>query len=62
MKNKEKKIAESNLNNEFVFMKPLKVRKASNGNLLIYINHMTAISLHPNFVDAVLKEKFKKAS
>lgn len=47
--------------NEFVFMKPLKVSKTKNGNLLVYVNHTTGISLHPNFVKAILLSE-KKAS
>ncbi|AGH94436.1 hypothetical protein [Pseudobdellovibrio exovorus] len=46
---------------EFVFMKPLKVSKTKNGNLLVYVNHTTGISLHPNFVKAVMDSR-KKAS
>ena len=64
MKEKKAKTQETREGqNTFVFMKPLKVSKTSNGNLLIYLNHTSGISLHPNFIKAVLEgSKKEKAS
>ncbi len=58
---KKVKQEKQEIQNEFVFMKPLKVSKTKNGNLLVYINHTTGISLHPNFLKAVMDSQ-KKAS
>ncbi len=58
-KMKEQKKQE--IQNEFVFMKPLKVSKTKNGNLLVYVNNTTGISLHPNFLKAIMDSN-KKAS
>lgn len=58
---KKVKQQKSEIQNEFVFMKPLKVSKTKNGNLLVYVNHTTGISLHPNFVKAVMDSR-KNAS
>lgn len=58
---KKVKQEKQEVQNEFVFMKPLKVSKTKNGNLLVYINHTTGISLHPNFLKAVMDSQ-KKAS
>lgn len=46
---------------DFAFIKPLKVTKSKNGNVLVYINYTTAISLHPNYLKAIL-DNSKKAS
>lgn len=58
---KTKSQLKSDFRNDFVFMKPMRVSKAKNGNLLIYLNNTTAISLHPNFLKAVMSWE-KKAS
>lgn len=58
---KKLKQEKQEIQNEFVFMKPFKVSKTKNGNLLVYINHTTGISLHPNFLKAVMDSQ-KKAS
>lgn len=47
--------------NDFVFMKAYAVTVTRTGSLLIKINASTGISLHPNFINAVLNPNKKAA-
>ena len=38
-----------------VFVKPFKVKRSSSGQLLIYLNSTTIISLHPNYINKILE-------
>lgn len=58
MKKQKAKKQSSNqkFQNQFAWVKPMRVKKSVNGNLLIFINATTAISLHPNFISYVMEE------
>ena len=45
---------------QLVFARPYKVKRASNGNFLVFVTPLLAYSFHPNFLKAVL-DGVKKA-
>ncbi len=52
----KKQVSNQKFQNQFAWVKPMKVKKSANGNLLIFLNNTTAISLHPNFISYVMEE------
>jgi len=57
---KQKQHANEIAQNQVIFAKPYKVKRASNGNFLVFVSPLLAYSFHPNFLRAVL-EGVKKA-
>lgn len=60
MKKQSKLQASETTQNQVIFAKPYKVKRASNGNFLVFVSPLLAYSFHPNFLRAVL-EGIKKA-